>query len=29
VYISNGYMYGRAIDEMEAGEIQYQEFEIR
>jgi hypothetical protein len=29
VYMSNGYMYGRAIDEMEAGEIQSQEFEIR
>ncbi|KAE9367513.1 hypothetical protein N431DRAFT_428874 [Stipitochalara longipes BDJ] len=29
VYISNGYMYGRAIDEMEAGKIQTQEFEIR
>ncbi|KAN0095639.1 hypothetical protein V8E51_016350 [Hyaloscypha variabilis] len=29
VYISNEYMYGRAIDEMEAGTIQSQEFEIR
>jgi hypothetical protein len=28
-YISNGYMHGRAIDEMEAGTIQSQEFEIR
>lgn len=29
VYISNGYMYGRAIDEMEAGKLEVQEFEIR
>jgi hypothetical protein len=29
VYISNGYMYGRAIDEMEAGTSEVQEFEIR
>jgi hypothetical protein len=28
-YISDGYMYGRAIDEMEAGRIRVQEFEIR
>jgi hypothetical protein len=25
VYISDGYMYGRAIDEMEAGRLQVQE----
>ena len=29
LHISNGYMYGRAIDEMEAGKLQVQEFEIR
>ncbi len=29
VYISNGYTYGRAIDEMEAGKLEVQEFEIR
>lgn len=29
VYISNGYMYGRAIDEMEARTSEVQEFEIR
>jgi hypothetical protein len=28
-FISNGYMYGRAIDEMIAGKIQVQEFDIR
>lgn len=29
LYISKGYMYGRAIDEMEAGKLEVQEFEIR
>jgi hypothetical protein len=29
IYISNGYMYGRAVDEMEAGKLEVQEFEIR
>jgi len=28
-FVSNGYMYGRAIDEMIAGKIQVQEFDIR
>jgi hypothetical protein len=29
VYIRSGYMYGRAIDEMESGKLEVQEFEIR